>query len=703
MAIQKIRQYGNRAIPTLKDKLEFVDIVNDVTTGGTTVPLSAEMGKSLKSDVNQEISDRSQAIVDLKGGVTPANATLGKIEINLNQEIADRTQADSDALVQSTADIKVESDRALAAELVLTNAVAKEISDRDIAVVAEKNRAVIAEGTLQTNLNTVESAYKAADVVTTKKINDDVSAEASARATEDTRIDTALVKEIGDRESAITQEISDRDAAILIETNRAKGAESILSTAVSNEANRADLAEVALSGRVDTLTTTVSTNKTAIDGALASEVANRISADDAHSTRLAAIEGGLVAGVIWKGSVATLGDIDALAEADLSAGWAYYVSDEKDVYVVLPDNGGDYVPSTFTTKSFLKIADFKELTGLVNTEKARALGQEAVITGNLSTEVSTRSSEITRVEGLISSEESTRISEIIRVEGIVSANLSTHANELDAEVLRADTAEKLVQSNLDTVEQNYKASDVAMEIAYKASDLALKTAYELADTNLQDNIDALSASTDTAVATEKSRALTAELVLRNDLAQEVTDRGVAVVAEKDRAELAESILRSDLVDEIANRKADVDTEEVRAIAAENALDVRLDVVEGDKTVVGSIAKAEQDAKEYTDKWTPMMKLEGANGQLTVVGDSITVSYAPMNDGVIFGEVIVYGGDNDSEAIAVSVSNITGSSITLDVVTAGEFDGKNCKVQYMFREGDQVGAGMGVAGENGAGA
>jgi len=702
MAIQKVRQYGNRVIPTLKDKVEFVDIINDVTTGGTAVPLSAEMGKTLKSNVNQEITDRGQAIIDLKGGVSVTNATLGKIEINLNQEIQDRKGGDIDARYAAQTGITSEKDRAEAAELVLRNDLATEVINRDGAVVAEGNRAKLAEGVLQDNINTVESNYKASDITLTEKVDSDIASEKLARETEDLRLDSKIDTEIADRKSAISKEISDRDTAISLETTRATGAESTLGVALDNETLRANNSETALGGRIDTVIDTVSNNKSSIDTALATEVSDRISADNAHSSRLTAIEGGLVAGVIWKGSVTTLADIDALVEADLESGWAFYVSDEKDVYVVLPDNGGDYVPSTFTNKSFLKIADFKELTGLVTAEKNRAQNAESVLTSAISSEVSSRENEITRTEGLISAEVSTRKSEVTRVEAVIAANLATHTSELNSEKERSIAADTVLQGNINAVENGYKDADVAMTTAYRAADTAMETAYKAADTVLQGKLDSAIAVSAKAVADETARAKASEAVIVDSVTQEVADRKAEVLVEKERAIAAEGILTDNLATETANRITAVDTENSRATSAESALDLRLDVIEGDKTTIGSVAKAEYDSKVYADKWMPMIKLEGANGQLSVVGDTITVSYAPMNDGVIMGEVVVYGGDNDSEAIAVSVSNITGTSITLDVVTAGEFDGKNCKVQYMFREGDQVGAGMGVAGENGAG-
>ena len=50
----------------------------------------------------------------------------------------------------------------------------------------------------------------------------------------------------------------------------------------------------------------------------------------------------------------------------------------------------------------------------------------------------------------------------------------------------------------------------------------------------------------------------------------------------------------------SNLQDAIDAEEAARIAADEALDARLDVVEGDETTVGSIAKALKDAKDYTD-------------------------------------------------------------------------------------------------------
>ena len=60
------------------------------------------------------------------------------------------------------------------------------------------------------------------------------------------------------------------------------------------------------------------------------------------------------------------------------------------------------------------------------------------------------------------------------------------------------------------------------------------------------------------------------------------------------------VVADGLAQEILDRAADVNAEETARIAADNALDARLDIVEGPDTQAGSIAKALKDAKDYTD-------------------------------------------------------------------------------------------------------
>ena len=61
-----------------------------------------------------------------------------------------------------------------------------------------------------------------------------------------------------------------------------------------------------------------------------------------------------------------------------------------------------------------------------------------------------------------------------------------------------------------------------------------------------------------------------------------------------------SYVDSEVSAEESARIAAVSAEESARISADNALDARLDIIEGADTVEGSVAKAEKDAKDYTD-------------------------------------------------------------------------------------------------------
>lgn len=630
----KFRKFGHKAVPALGSKIAFTDIVNDVTSGGTALPLSAEMGKEIKADLNQEISDRTNDIVALKGGVTSANSTLGKIETNLNQEIADRQLDTTNTKSYADAAVLVEENRAKAAEAGIIAAANTQAANEATSLQNEVTRATGEETRIE---NKVDANKVAAD--------------------------TAFNTLNGD--SSIAGSV---DQKVAVETTRALTAEGVLSGDITNETTRATAAEGTLQTNINTLSSTVTANQTALQNSLATEATTRATADTALSGRLTAVEGVLAAGVYWKGSVADLAGIDALVEADLEAGQAYYVTAEKDVYVVLPDDGGDYQPAGYTTKSFLKIADFAELSGLVTGEKNRAIAEES------------------RIEGLLNAEVTNRLNEIIRVEGLITAEAGART-----------TADTTLQNNVDAEEARALAAETALETAYKAADAVLNSKI---NTEINDRI--------TAVSGEKTRAEAAETTLNNRLdvledADTVAGSvAYAVKTEQTRAEAAEQANATAIATESTARQNAITAENTARVAADNALDGRLDVLEDGYLVAGSVANAEYNARAYADTWIPQSKIEGTDGLLIVANDTVTLTYAPMADGVIFGEVIVYAGDNDQEAIAANIVTISGSVLTLDVASAGEFDGKICKVHYFFREGDQGGAGMGLAGQGGAG-
>ena len=180
---------------------------------------------------------------------------------------------------------------------------------------------------------------------------------------------------------------------------------------------------------------------------LSTEVSDRIAGDIAIDSRLDVIEAGLVAGVFWKASFDTIEDLENAIdgiEGTVEAGWAYYVKSDNDGYVVVPETDGDYQPASWTTKSLIKFADYTEVSGLVSTERARALAAEGQLNIDLSSEITRATNAETALQ-----------------------------NSISAEVTRATTAESVLDGKIATEKSRAEAAEaLKLAIASNLSDLA---------------------------------------------------------------------------------------------------------------------------------------------------------------------------------------------------------------------------------------
>ena len=298
------------------------------------------------------------------------------------------------------------------------------------------------------------------------QLQTNITAEATRAIAEEVRIEGLVTAEV----SRATAAESGLQANIDAEVTRATGAEATLQANIDAEVTRATGAEATLQANIDaevtratgaeaTISATVTSEVARLDAAISSEASARIAEDTAIDARLDNIEAGLVAGIVPMGSFDNYTDLDSLVEANLQHGWAYYIKLENDLMMYVSEGTNfDYKPAGFTY-GFIKYADYTELSGLVNTEQARAVAAEAALQANIDAEVA----RATAAEGLLATDiaaNTTAISaEVARAtaaEGVIAADLAS-------EVARATAAEtNLANTKMDKSANLSDLGDVAV-------------------------------------------------------------------------------------------------------------------------------------------------------------------------------------------------------------------------------------------------
>ena len=229
--------------------------------------IKAKYQKKLIAGSNIKISDDNviSATISMEGGdidVDGINSKIDELTGKLQEEVTRSTKADN----KLTRDLSTESTTARAAEkknadniASNTQAIQKEVTDRNAAIKVETDRATAAENKLANDIvTTVETEKDRAEGVEQVIINDLAEEVTRAKAAEQAN-KTAINKEVTDRQSAIATEVDNRNAAIEVEKQRALKAEAALDSKIATHTNEIN---TALATKADKSTTY---NKTEVD------------------------------------------------------------------------------------------------------------------------------------------------------------------------------------------------------------------------------------------------------------------------------------------------------------------------------------------------------------------------------------------------------------------------------------------------------
>lgn len=189
-------------------------------------------------------------------------------------------------------------------------------------------------------------------------------------------------------------------------------------------------------------------------------------------------------------------------------------------------------------------------------------------------------------------------------------------SEVSAEQSARESADSALDGRLDIIEGDQNTAGSIAKSLKDAKDytdaevLAEKNRAEGVEADLQDQIDALDTGNAQALAQEVADRQAADLVLDGKITTEKNRiDAILLAADADKDSFAEIVQLINSVDTtndnafasyVLSNDAALAQEVSDRQAGDNALDARLDILEGADNVVGSVAKALKDAKAYTD-------------------------------------------------------------------------------------------------------
>ena len=245
---------------------------------------------------------------------------------------------------------------------------------------------------------------------------------------------------------------------------------------------------------------------------------------------------------------------------------------------------------------------------------------------------------------------------LLKLEALINAVDQSGADGTAALTTRLDNLSGVTGNNYGTFtgssfadnqngKQLFQASETLHESA-TADRAAIRSEFAAADTTLQGNIDAEEAARISAVSTEATARSSADSTLQTN---------------------------------INTVSANLSTETSRATAAENALDVRLDVIEG--VGVGSVSKAQTDAEAYADAAVLVEKnrAEAAESALDTKIDNLQEGDITYVGKIVAGQLLsiradrVTAGDTRDGLNIKDVAIKAGEVFVVDVAQTVTFD------------------------------
>lgn len=221
----------------------------------------------------------------------------------------------------------------------------------------------------------------------------------------------------------------------------------------------------------------------------------------------------------------------------------------------------------------------------------------------------------------------------------------------NSDEIKEETDNKISETNTALDEEVERAKGAEKELSDNITAEAdrAKTAEREINTALTDEVSRAKvkeAEIDATIAAEVSRAKVVEGAL-SDAVDAVRDRANQIAAD-----LASEVSRSNQKDN--DHTAALNDETTRAKASEKAITDRLDVLEGDKDVVGSVKHAVEDAKHYVDDLIGKVTTDELK-DLAEVNNALNaeISRAQTKEGEIDAVLAVVNGD--AETIG-SISN-----------------------------------------------